>query len=70
MGAGVHVMSKILSDEKIEADEVVYATLKSGADSGIKAAIGGALEIAVEKGIYLQSSAKVFLRSPVLLLKV
>ena len=51
MGAGVHIMSKILSDEKIEADEVVYAALKSGADSGIKAAVGGALEIAVAKGI-------------------
>lgn len=51
MGAGVHVMSKILSDEKIEADEVICAALKSGADSGIKAAVGGVLEIAANKGI-------------------
>ena len=48
VGAGAHVVSKILSDEKIEADEVIGAALKSGADSGIKAAVGGALEIAVE----------------------
>ena len=48
VGAGAHVISKILSDEKIEADEVIGAALKSGADSGIKAAVGGALEIAVE----------------------
>ena len=48
VGASAHVVSKILSDEKIETDEVIGAALKSGADSGIKAAVGGALEIAVE----------------------
>ena len=48
IGVGTNVLSKILSDEKIEADEVIGTALKFGADSGIKAAVGGALEIAVE----------------------
>lgn len=51
IGAGAHVMGKILSDEKVEADEVIGAALKSCADSGIKAAVGGALNIAVEKNL-------------------
>ena len=51
MGAGTHVLSKMLSGEEIEANGVIDAALKSGVDSGVKAAVGGALSIAVEEKI-------------------
>ena len=51
MGAGFHMAAKIAADEPIEVEEVVTDALRTGADSGIKAAAAGALKVASERGI-------------------
>lgn len=51
IGSGFEIAKSVINGEKIEADEVVYNALITGADSGIKAAIAGALHIGVQKGI-------------------
>ena len=48
---GFHIAKKILSGEKIEAEEVVEVALKTGVDVGVKTAAAGALKVAVEKGL-------------------
>ena len=48
---GFHIAKKILSGEKIEAEEVVEVALRTGIDTGIKKAAAGALKVAVEKGL-------------------
>lgn len=49
--AGVGIVSKAMKGEEIEADEVVTTALTTGADAGVKAAAGGALKVASEKGV-------------------
>lgn len=51
VGAGVHVMHKVRTDEEIKVAEVAEAALASGADFGLKAVAAGALKIGAEKGI-------------------
>ena len=51
VNTGVSLAGKVLDGEKIEGSEVVAAALQTGADAGIKAAAGGALTVATEKGI-------------------
>lgn len=51
VGAGLHMAAKLAADEPIEAEQVVADALKTGADSGIKAAAAGAIKVASEKGI-------------------
>lgn len=51
LGAGINLVQKAMAGEPIEADEVVETALATGADTGIKAAAGGALKAASEKGI-------------------
>ena len=51
MGAGIHLVGKALSGEKVEADEVVKTALVTGADTGVKAAAGGALKVASERSM-------------------
>lgn len=50
VGGGVHVAAKAISGEKIEADKVVKTAIEMGSDTCVKAAAGGALKVAVEKG--------------------
>ena len=49
--SGVGIISKLYKGEEIEADEVVKTALETGADTGIKAAAGGALTVASKKKI-------------------
>lgn len=51
ISSGFDIAKSIMDGEKIEADEVVYKALVTGADSGIKAATAGALHVGVQKGI-------------------
>lgn len=49
--AGFDMVNKMVNDEPIEADEVVETALRTGADTGVKAAAAGALKVASEKGV-------------------
>lgn len=49
LGAGIHLVRKAVSGEPIDADETIETALTTGADTGIKAAAGGALKVASEK---------------------
>lgn len=51
LGVGIDLARKAISGEQIGADEIVGNALATGADTGIKAAAGGALKVASEKGI-------------------
>lgn len=51
IGTGFDVAQKLWNGEEIKANEVVENALKSGADFGVKAATGGALKVAAEKGL-------------------
>lgn len=50
VGAGIHLVEKAVNGEPVEADEVVKTAITTGADTGVKAAAGGALKVASEKG--------------------
>ena len=47
----VHIAVKKCKGEEIKAKEVTEVAIKSGADSGIKVALAGALKVGVEKNI-------------------
>lgn len=51
MATGIGLAGKVLSGEEVDGGEVVQAALQTGADAGVKAAAGGALTVASEKGI-------------------
>lgn len=51
LGMGIDLVQKAVQGEPIEADEVVAAAVATGSDSCVKAAAGGALKVASEKGI-------------------
>ncbi len=48
---GISLAGQVLSGKEIDGDEVVETALRTGADTGVKAAAGGALTVASEKGI-------------------
>lgn len=48
---GFDLISKKIQGEEIDGDETIELALKTGADSGIKAATAGALKVVSEKGI-------------------
>lgn len=48
---GISLASRALSGEEVDGSEVVEAALQTGADAGVKAAAGGALTVASEKGM-------------------
>lgn len=48
---GIDLAAKVARGEQIEGGEVVETALKTGADTGVKAAAGGALTVASQKGI-------------------
>lgn len=47
---GIGLAGKVLRGEEVDGSEVVETALKTGADAGVKAAAGGALTVASEKG--------------------
>lgn len=49
--AGFSLVEQALSDEKIDTEETVKLALTTGADTGLKTAVTGAVKVAVEKGI-------------------
>lgn len=49
IGVGFDVAQKLWNGEEIKGEEVVEAAIVSGADFGVKAAVGGALKVGVEK---------------------
>jgi hypothetical protein len=51
IGVGLDVAQKLYNGEEIKADEVVETAIESGADFGVKAAVAGAVKVAVEKDI-------------------
>lgn len=51
IATGFHLAAKLVVDEPIDAEEVVTTALKTGADSGIKSAVAGAVKVASERGI-------------------
>lgn len=48
---GFNLAAKVLSGEKIDADETIELALTTGADAGVKAATAGALKVGAEKGV-------------------
>jgi Phage-related protein len=48
---GFDLAAKVISGEKIDADETIEIALTTGADAGIKAATAGAIKVGAEKGI-------------------
>ena len=57
ISAIVHVATKKYKGEEIKAKEVAEVAIKSGADSGIKVALAGALKVGVEKN-FIKGIAK------------
>ena len=51
IGVGFDFAQKLWNGEKIKGEEVVETAIISGADFGVKAAVGGALKVGVEKEI-------------------
>lgn len=51
IGAGIDVAEKLFTGKDIKSKDVLKTALKSGADSGAKAALAGALKVASEKGV-------------------
>lgn len=51
IGAGFELAKKLWNGEKINGSDVVKASLKSGADFGLKTAIAGSLKVASEKNL-------------------
>jgi len=51
ISVGFDVAQKLWNDEKIKGEEIVKTAIVSGADFGVKAAVGGALKVGVEKEI-------------------
>lgn len=52
VATGIDLASKVFSGEEVDGGEVAAAALQTGADAGVKAAAGGALTVAVEKGMF------------------
>lgn len=50
-GTGIYVAQKIFNGEKINKDELIEYAIRSGADTGIKAAAASALKVGMEKNI-------------------
>lgn len=48
---GIELAGRAMNGEAIEGEEVVAAALTTGVDTGVKAAAGGALTVASQKGI-------------------
>lgn len=51
LSTGINIVTQAIKGEQIEADEVVKNAITVGSDSCVKAAAGGALKVASEKGI-------------------
>jgi hypothetical protein len=49
--AGIYIIDKALKGEKIDTDELIEETLKTGFDAGLKSAVACSLKVAIEKGI-------------------
>ncbi len=48
---GFTLAANVLKGDQIDSDEVVAAAIETGADTGVKAAVTGALKVGSEKGI-------------------
>ncbi|MCI9005773.1 MAG: hypothetical protein HFH39_11190 [Lachnospiraceae bacterium] len=48
---GFSLAGKVMQGEEIDGGEVVETAIRTGADAGVKAAAGGALTVASEKGV-------------------
>lgn len=51
LGMGIQLAKKAFDGEKIEADDIVETAVVTGSDTCVKAAAGGALKVAAEKGV-------------------
>lgn len=51
LATGFHLAARLVSDEPVEAEEVVADALRTGADTTVKAAAAGALTVAAERGL-------------------
>ena len=50
LGAGFSLAARLVSNEPIEAEDVVVDALRTGADTTVKAATAGAITVAAQKG--------------------
>ncbi len=48
---GLNISAKIFKGEKIDKDELVEITIKTGADTSVKTVTAGTLQVAIRKGI-------------------
>lgn len=48
---GFHIAGRLMNGEEIDAEEAVGVALETGADTGIKAAVAGAVKVGSEKGM-------------------
>lgn len=53
--AGIYIVEKALKGEKIDTDELIEETLKTGFEAGLKSAIACSLKVAIEKGIIFKA---------------
>ena len=53
--ASIYIVDKVLKGEKIDADELIEQTLRTGFDAGLKSAIACSLKVAIEKGIIFKA---------------
>lgn len=51
LGVGINLAKKAFDGEKIEAEDIVKTAVETGSDTCVKAAAGGALKVAAEKGV-------------------
>lgn len=51
LGVGISLAKKAFDGEKIETEDLVKTAISTGSDTCVKAATGGALKVAAEKGI-------------------
>lgn len=48
---GFHIAGRLMNGEEIDAEEAVGIALETGADTGLKAAVAGAVKVGSEKGM-------------------
>ena len=51
LSTGIELAGRVMNGEEIEGGEVVETALLTGADTGVKAAAGGALTVAAQQGV-------------------
>ncbi len=51
LSVGFQLAAKAMQDDPVDTEEVIDIALKTGADTGVKAAVAGALKVGAERGV-------------------